>query len=170
MKSYHTFNSTIVIKGIVYNKESRILAYQQQGTLNRLCLRRLIMNGIKYHTNKLNREKESKGEILWMQFEEMLQEKKWNSDAHQASSLDFWHQQPKIWDAIGFCKFRALPTWLHWNDKGSMKNRSIWWRKLAIIIESSFTDDSSWSSNQRIDTRGAGSASPVVSSKISSSL
>lgn len=90
------FNSTKVIKGIVYNKENRKLAYQHQGTLNRLCIRRLIINSIKYHTDKTEKGKERKGEILQMQFEEMLQEKKWNSDAHQASSLDFWHQQPKI--------------------------------------------------------------------------
>lgn len=38
------------------------------------------------------------------------------------------------------------------------------------MIESSLTEDSNWSSNQRTEARGAGFANPVVSSKIWSSL
>jgi hypothetical protein len=38
--------------------------------------------------------------------------------------------------------------------------------ELTVIIESSLIDDSSWSSSQRTDTSGAGSANPVVSSNI----
>lgn len=41
---------------------------------------------------------------------------------------------------------------------------------LTVTIESSFTADSNCSSSQRTDAKGAGFASPVVSSNIWSSL
>ena len=53
------------------------------------------------------------------------------------------------------------------DDRRSIKSS---FKILTVTMQSSLTSDSSWSSSQRIEARGAGFAKPVVSSSIWSSL
>lgn len=55
-------------------------------------------------------------------------------------------------------------------DTNDYKTSWIYSVILTVIMESSLTSDSSWSSNQRTDASGAGFANPVVSNNIWSSL
>ena len=108
---------------------------------------------------------------MWSHFISSGPKSNCQRNKHLSELVRYWQNEKLKWETAlqhVFSSYYKLIIGNCGNKKTSHNNRKR--TKLTVMIESSLIDDSNWSSSQRMDTSGAGSAKPVVSNNIWSIL